>query len=99
MHFQFNFLKKEEVFIFNDKKVVISIDFHKFEKSIEKLLTIILTFQGEGDYNKLKKFIKDFSKIGLKLRNYLDIIKNLPIEILPWFPKAGEKKPNLYITK
>lgn len=90
---QFNFLKNEEVFMFDDKKNIISIDFHKFDKTIEKLLTTILTFQGEGDYNKLKKFIKDFSKISPKLKSYLELIKDLPIEILPWFPKAGEKKP------
>lgn len=89
---QFNFLNKEEVFIQNKNEKTFSIDFHKFDKSIEKLLTTILTFQGEGDYNKLSNFINDFSKIDQKLEEYLLLIKELPIDILPWFPKADEKK-------
>ncbi len=89
---QFNFLNNEEVFIQNINKNTISIDFHKFEKSIEKLLTTILTFQGEGDYHKLNNFINGFSKIDQNLEKYLDLIKDLPLDILPWFPKADEKK-------
>ncbi len=90
---QLNFLKDDEVFILNNNNNIF-IDFHKFEKSIEKLLTIILTLQGEGDYSKSKIFIKRYSNIGREYKKYIERIRDLPVDILPWYPQAGEKKSN-----
>ena len=88
---QINFLIEEGVFLQEaDKKL--SVDFHKFEKNLERLLTIILTLQGEGDYGKTSDFIKDYSKMNKDVKKYLDLVKKLPVDILPWYPKAGEKK-------
>lgn len=90
---QFNFLKEEEIFILDKNKEFINIDLHKFEKSIEKLLTILLTLQGEGDYEKSNKFINDYSKKDPDIEKLVSRITELPLDILTWFPEAGEKKP------
>lgn len=90
---QWNFLLKEGVIIAGGENKKLSIDFHKFEKSIEKLLTIILTLQGEGNYEKSKEFIDEFSQIEGQLKDYLTDFEELPIDIMPWFPIAGEEEP------
>lgn len=87
---QLNFLINEQVFLLNNNKGTISIDFHEFEMAIEMLLVIILVLQGEGNYNKANDFIKKYSKLNKEILYYLDKINDLPIDILPWFPIAGE---------
>ncbi|HOJ63867.1 MAG TPA: hypothetical protein PLE45_05550 [Spirochaetota bacterium] len=81
---QWNFLKKEDVLItLNNNKF--SIDLHKFEKTIEKLLNIILTLQKQGDYDKCDIFIKEYSKIESDLEIIINSLKDLPIDIYPSF--------------
>jgi len=90
-HIQLVYLINENVFIMENESSHIMIDFHKFEKSIEKLLTIILTLIGESDYNKTEEFIKNYSSVEGYFKKYLDMIENIQIDILPWFPDAEEK--------
>ncbi len=90
---QINFLTLEEVFIFKNYDDLITIDYHQFEKSIEKLLTIILALISEGNYQKADNFIKEHSKMSKDIKNVLDRVSGLPIDILPWYPKSSEKKP------
>jgi hypothetical protein len=90
---QLNFLVEEEIIVSKDEGRKISVDFHRFERAIEKLLTFILTFQGEGDYNKTKSFIDQYSKISKDIEAHLETIASIPIDILPWYPAAGEKEP------
>lgn len=87
---QWNFLRKEEVFIPKSENKF-SIDLHKFEKVVEKLLTIILTLQAEGSYKKSKEFIEEYSYIDDELKSSLDLLVSLPIDILPIYSKTGEK--------
>ena len=62
-----------------------TIDLHQFDKSIEHLLTIILTLQSSGDYQKTKDFIKEYSVIDDDLKATLRLLQNVPIDILPIF--------------
>ena len=88
---QLNYLIEEDVFIFIKENNKISFDLHKFEKSMEILLVIILTLQGEGDYNKTEDFMKNYSRINEDLKLYLELLKDVPVDILPWFPIASKK--------
>lgn len=90
-HIQLVYLINESVFIMENESNHIMIDFHKFEKSIEKLLTVILTLIGESDYDKTKEFIKNYSSVEGYFKKYLDLIEDVQIDIMPWFPDADEK--------
>jgi hypothetical protein len=90
---QLNYLTKEEVFILNNKNDLVIIDFHKFEKTTEALLMIILSLLSEGNYQKTDSFIKQYSKTTKEINKILDAINDIPIDILPWYPKAQERKP------
>lgn len=81
---QWNFLKKEEVFIsMGDNKF--SIDLYKFEKGISSLLILILNLQKEGDYKKAKHFIEKYNYIDSELNSLIDFLKDIPIDIFPVF--------------
>jgi hypothetical protein len=91
---QWNFLHEEGIIISGSKKdELLSIDLHRFERAIEKLLTILLTLQGEGDYSKTRDFIKKYDSIKKELKKYVERMDNLPVDILPWYPYASETEP------
>ena len=89
---QWNYLNEKEVIYVNNVNgsVKLTTNLRKFEKIFEEILTIILTFQAEGDYEKTKIFIDKYSEIGDVLKKMLYEIEDLPIDILPYFPLAGE---------
>ncbi len=97
---QWNYLVEEDVIKIGNiegekgknNSIKLIIDLSKFEKIFETILAIILTFQAEGDYDKTKSFIDKYSNIDPVLKNILDEIENLPIDILSYFPLAGEDK-------
>lgn len=90
---QWNFLMQENAIMVSSENLKISIDLHKIEKSIEKLLTLILTIQGEGNYELAKSFIEKHSKTTPILNEIQNKISDLPIDILPYFTFVGEKEP------
>ncbi|OHD26660.1 MAG: hypothetical protein A2Y34_11670 [Spirochaetes bacterium GWC1_27_15] len=92
---QWNYLKKEGVIVPSKNGISLSLDLHKFEKIIENILTVILTLQGEGDYEKTKEFIDEYSYMDSSLTNYIEDINTLAIDVYPYFPFAGEEEPIL----
>ena len=61
--------------------------------AIEKLLTLLLTIQGEGNYEMADSFIKKYEKPSVVIEDFIKKMKDLPIDILPYFPFAGETEP------
>lgn len=90
---QWNYLVRDGALIVNESTLKISIDLHKIEKTIEKMLTVILTIQGEGDYEKCKVFIDDLSVSGDILNEIINKIDAVPVDVLPYYPLVGEKEP------
>lgn len=82
---QWNFLLKDGAIIINSETLKLSINLHKIEKSIEKLLTVLLTLQGEGNYEKSQEFINEYSFVDTILKKILEIADECPIDILPVF--------------
>ena len=89
---QWNFLSKMEVVIGDKNSLNLVIDLQKFDSVTESLLTLILTLQGEGDYDKSSDFVKSHSFMDDNLKFYLQKIEDLPVDIYPYFTVAGEKK-------
>ncbi|MCG8572600.1 MAG: hypothetical protein MJB14_20905, partial [Spirochaetes bacterium] len=91
---QWNFLNNEGVFVI-DSSQKISFDLHKMEKAIEKLMIVILTLEGEANYQKIKNFISEMETENKELTGFISLLKDEPIDIYPWFPLAKEKKLKL----
>ena len=93
---QWNFLSKNKVIIKIENNKTISINYLKVDTIIESILTFVLTLQGEGDYEKTNEFISTHSYIDDDLSCFLEEIKDLPIDICPYYPIAGEEKIDLW---
>jgi hypothetical protein len=89
---QWNYLRAEGVLLIT-KDNKISIDLHKIEKVTEKLLKTILILEGEGNYQQTKEFIEQYSTEDEVLKYFYQEMDALPIDIYPFYPKAGETKP------
>ncbi len=90
---QFNYLLEQRAIIKleeRDEKFTYSIDLLKFDKSIEQLLTIILTLQAAGDYDKANDFIEQYSVINDDLKQTISLFTDIPIDILPKFMITDE---------
>ncbi|HOV14130.1 MAG TPA: hypothetical protein PK771_07595, partial [Spirochaetota bacterium] len=92
---QWNFLNKMDAIFKQEETKTFSINLHKIDSIIEYLLTLILTLQAEGDYEKTNEFINSHSFIDDDLSVYLKEIEDLPIDIYPYYPIAGEEKVEL----
>lgn len=88
---QWNYLFGENIIMINNEKIEINL--HKIEKSIDNFLTTILNHISNGDYNKCEIFIEKYSKIDDELLSIISLIDDLPIDILTWYPAAGEEMP------
>lgn len=91
---QWNFLVEEGAILkLQDSSLSITADLRKMEMAIEKLLTLLLTIQGEGNYEMADSFIKKYEKPSVVVEDFIKKMKDLPIDILPYFPFAGETEP------
>ena len=91
---QWNFLIEEgAILILEDKPLRITTDLRKMEIATEKLLTLLLTIQGEGNYEMADSLIEKYGKPPLIISDFVEKMKDFPVDILPYFPFAGEIEP------
>ncbi len=91
---QWNFLIEEgAILILEDKPLRITTDLRKMEIATEKLLTLLLTIQGEGNYEMADSLIEKYGKPPLIISDFVEKMKDFPVDILPYFPFAGETEP------
>ncbi|MCF8372241.1 MAG: Zn-dependent hydrolase [Bacteroidales bacterium] len=60
------------------------IDFEKMKDAMNSLTDVILTLQGNGDYDGVKKLMEEKGKIGPQLQKDLDRLKesNIPVDVI-----------------
>lgn len=88
---QWNFLVGEgAILILQDEPLNITADLRKMEMATEKLLTLLLTIQGEGNYEMANSLIERFGKSSAIISDFIGKMKDFPIDILPYFPFVGE---------
>ncbi|MEQ8474004.1 MAG: Zn-dependent hydrolase [Marinoscillum sp.] len=60
------------------------VDFDKLEEAMNKLSEIILTLQGDGDYDGVAKLVSEKGTIGLELQSDLDKLEaqDIPVDIV-----------------
>lgn len=86
---QFNYLRDKGAFVLSPKGTF-SVDFDKIDRAVSDLAREILTIQAEKSYEKAKVFLDKYAVIRPEMKAILDKLANVPVDIQPYYPIAGE---------
>lgn len=78
---RFNYFKEQGAFRRNEQGLY-EVDVPKMAAATEKLTSITLKFQGDGDYQGAKAFLDTYGKIDAQLQADLDSLKEIPTDII-----------------
>lgn len=81
---RFNFFQEEEAFTYDPESGHYAVDFDKFEAAVTKLSQLILTLQGDGDYDGVGRLVADKGNISADLQRDLDRLaeQQIPVDIV-----------------
>jgi hypothetical protein len=88
MTLQFNYLTDEGGIKFDESTGTFSIDHAKIKDAVRKLSNEILTLQAEGSYEKAKALLDKYAVMQPQMKNALDRLQDVPVDIEPIFPLA-----------
>ncbi|HEY5883275.1 MAG TPA: hypothetical protein VIT88_01230 [Pyrinomonadaceae bacterium] len=88
MALQFNYLTDEGGIRFDESKGTFSIDHAKIKEAVRKLSNEIMTLQAEGSYDKAKALLDKYAVMRAPMKNALDRLQEVPVDIEPIFPLA-----------
>ncbi|MGQ1929498.1 dipeptidyl-peptidase 3 family protein [Ornithobacterium rhinotracheale] len=79
---RFNYFKEQGAFSKNSDGTYV-VNFDKFKDAVESLSRLILTLQGDGDYEGVKRLVEKYGKISPELQKDLDKLNhdNIPVDI------------------
>ena len=80
---RFNFFKEKEAFTKNEDGTY-KVNYEKMQDAMEELSSIILTLQGNGDYDGVAKLVADKGIISEDLQKDLDMLseQNIPVDVV-----------------
>ncbi|UMB60235.1 Zn-dependent hydrolase [Lutibacter sp. A80] len=80
---RFNFFKEKDAFTKNEDGTY-KVNYDKMQTAMEELSTIILTLQGNGDYNGVAKLVAEKGIISEDLQKDLDLLseQNIPVDVV-----------------
>jgi hypothetical protein len=80
---RFNYFKEHNAFERLDDGTY-KVNFDKMKAAVDSLSNLILTLQGNGDYDGVAKLVAEKGKIGEQLQKDLDRLKaaNIPVDIV-----------------
>src|ERR1041384_223088 len=85
---QFNYFTDEGAINYNEQTGKFSIDESKIRDAVRKLTSELLTLEAEGSYDKARAILVKYAVIRLPMKNALDNLKGVPVDIEPVFPLA-----------
>ena len=88
MALQFNYLTDEGAIKFEENKGTFSVDHTKIKNAVRKLSAEIMTLQAEGSYDKAKALLDKYAVMRAPMKNALDRLQDVPVDIEPVFPLA-----------
>ncbi|HKO63195.1 MAG TPA: hypothetical protein VJV03_18680, partial [Pyrinomonadaceae bacterium] len=88
MALQFNYLTDEGAIKFDESKGTFSLDHTKIKDAVRKLSSEIMTLQAEGSYDKAKALLDKYAVMRAPMKNALDRLQDVPVDIEPVFPLA-----------
>jgi len=86
----FNYLKEKGVYSKDPKTGRWRVDFDKVKGAVRDLAHDILMIQALGDYGKAKGFIEKYGEMGEDVKESLDRLKGIPVDIEPSFELEKE---------
>lgn len=89
---QFNYLVDEGAIQTGERAGTFQINPAKIKDSVRKLAGEIMTIQAEGSYDKAKAMLDRYARISSPMRAALDRLKDVPVDIEPIFPLAGQQR-------
>lgn len=80
---RFNFFKEKEAFTKNEDGTY-KVNYDKMEGAMKDLSNLILTLQGNGDYDGVAKLVAEMGKISEDLQSDLDKLSNanIPVDVI-----------------
>ncbi len=80
---RFNFFKEKGAFTKNEDGTY-KVNYDKMEGAMKDLSNLILTLQGNGDYNGVTKLVEEKGKISIDLQKDLDKLSNanIPVDVI-----------------
>jgi hypothetical protein len=88
MALQFNYLTDEGAFQFDERTGKFSVDEAKVKDAVSKLTREILTIEAEGSFEKARAILEKYAVIRPAMKNALDRLNDVPVDIEPIFPLA-----------
>lgn len=89
MAMQFNYLTDEGAIKVNESTGTFSIDHSRIKEAVRRLTHELLTIEAEGSYDKAKAMLDKYAVLRSPMKNALDRLSNVPVDIEPIFPLAG----------
>ena len=78
---RFNYFDEFKAFKKDDETGKYSVDFKNFQRAMDSLSALIIKLQGDGDYNRVAKFVSEKSVIPTGLKESLDKLSGLGIPV------------------
>ena len=85
---QFNYLTDEGAIKFDEATGTFSVDDSRIKEAVRKLTHDLLTLEAEGSYTKAKEILDKYAVIRPPMKQALDKLTNVPVDIAPVFPLA-----------
>jgi hypothetical protein len=86
---QFNYCFERGAFI-TDSEGRLDFDREKMIPALTELASKILLIQAEGDYEGAKQFIEKYRVMSPLMQKYVDMLKDVPIDIRPKYPEISD---------
>jgi hypothetical protein len=85
---QFNYFTDEGGIKYDARAGKFSVDEAKMRDAVRKLTSELLTLEAEGSYDKARAILGKFAVIRPPMKDALDKLKDVPVDIEPVFPLA-----------
>lgn len=67
------------------------VDVAKFRAAVQSLATELLTIEATGDFNRANTLLTNYGKSTPEMEKVIGGLKDIPVDITPVYPAAGEK--------
>ena len=87
---QFNYLLDQHAFLYDSTRQTFSVNPSAIKEAVKNLTAFIMTIQAEGNHDKAAKLFEDYALIRPQMQAVLNKLKDVPVDIDPRFPLAGD---------
>jgi hypothetical protein len=68
-----------------------TVDFARTRDAVRDLATELLIIEATGDFNRASALLEKYGKETPEMQSVIDTLKDIPVDIWPVFPAAGER--------